>query len=332
MKTQTQSQLAIAIPCYKRPDFLKLCLSSIVKAAGGMALPIYVVDDSCDTTNDEMLATFGAQHPHLHVIKNEKNLGIDRNICKCLEVADAQYVWLIGEDDLMRPNAVARLQASGFIEQGHPFIFANYSYVAADQRHVFREKSIDIDADRDMPFDDFFSEYLWAAGFIGGCIFRRDSFLSVDYPRFLGTYYAHVGGLSLSSLGKRVGVIAEPLVYNRVGDAATFTWSSDSYGVFQGWRVLLRMLSAHVSAELLRAAWASHKRAHGYLGPKFLIAKKADGLLQWPHLREIWRSDCSAIEKTLAGAGFLFPSVMARGIRSGYAALRRTQLKVRADG
>jgi len=325
-------KLAVAIPCYKRTEWLERCLESITSAAASDRFPIYVVDDSCDGTNDAMLARFSLRHPGLQVIRNEVNLGIDRNICKCVEVAQAEYVWLLGEDDLMYPGAVPRLLESGLLDRQHPFVFVNYSYMSADQQYIFRERSIDVTDNCELPFAAFVSQYLWAAGFIGGCVIRRDNFVASGYRRFIGTYYAHVGGISLATLGNTVGIHGDPLIYNRVGDAATFTWSADSYGVFQGWRRLLRMLAEPFGGPLTKSAWASHKGAHGYLGLRFLIAKKADGLLHWPHLRTLCCGDVSAQEKTLAVAAYACPQFVAKMIRDGYASLRRTRLKKRSHG
>ena len=316
-------KLTVAIPTYKRPEFLDRCIRSILASARGQDVEVLVMDDSMDATNAPVLAGF-ADRPEVRVVKNARNLGIDANICACVENAAGEYVWLIGEDDLMRPQSIARIMP--LLDKGYPFVFANYSYITADQRLVLRATSVDVPSDA-MLFDTFYDSLLWSAGFIGGCVIRRTDFLATDYKRFIGTYYAHVAGISLASRGRTIGLLAEPQVGNRVGDASTFTWAAESFGVFQGWRRLLDMLRPTFGDAHHARAYASHKAAHGYLGLKFLVIKRADGLLAWGPVKKLLADDVSTKERLMVLATFaLVPRWFARQLRASYARMRRQTL------
>ena len=41
--------------------------------------------------------------------KNKSNLGIPRNFLNVVSMADGDFVWLIGDDDLLMPNAIEEL-------------------------------------------------------------------------------------------------------------------------------------------------------------------------------------------------------------------------------
>ncbi len=45
----------------------------------------------------------------IRYIRNEINLGPDRNIIQCFESAAGQYVWIFSDDDLMAPGTVSRM-------------------------------------------------------------------------------------------------------------------------------------------------------------------------------------------------------------------------------
>ncbi|MGF7187698.1 abequosyltransferase [Robbsia andropogonis] len=314
--------LTVAIPTYKRPDFLFSCLTSVYQSIRGEPVEVLVMDDSTDSTNDNVKKAFSKAV----WISNKKNLGIDGNICACVKNASADYVWLIGEDDLMRNDSIYKALDVIRSNKGYSFIFANYSYITADHKRVLRSKSIDIESGP-MLFQKFFENYLWSAGFIGGCIINRSKFLATDYNEFIGTYYAHVAGICLSSVGTEIYTISEPSVGNRVGDASTFTWSDDSFGVFQGWRVLLLRLKSVFGEKSFDRSYVSHTAAHGYLNVKFLMNKKADG-----GLGEIYRCSTKnplveSVERIkISFVHYFIPRFFCRYARAVYARFRRRNL------
>jgi abequosyltransferase len=326
MNKENRPVLTVAIPTYKRPELLKKCLDSIFASIGSRDVEVLVMDDSIDSTNAEVKRHAQASFQNLVWKHNQKNLGIDANICACLENARGQYVWLIGEDDLMRRESIdvgLRMIAN---LPGVPFIFANYSYITSDHRLVLRERSIDVE-DGPMDFREFVENYLWSAGFIGGCIFNRDQFLVTDYKSFIGTYYAHVAGLCLMAQGKQIGIIARPQVGNRVGNSSTFTWSDDSFGVFQGWRILLRRLAPVLGETTYRRAYENHRESHGYLKLKFLVTKKADGLLTRSAVEKSLTSEVDDAERRRVEFVTTFvPQVACKLARFLYTGLRRRSL------
>ena len=322
-------KLTVAIPTYKRPEFLDRCIRSILASIHSRNIEVLVMDDSMDDTNNGVLTKYMG-HSNVRAIKNKTNLGIDANICACIENAEGDYVWLIGEDDLFRPQSIERILP--FLDKGYPFVFANYSYITADQRLVLRDQSVTITSES-MAFDTFYDSLLWSAGFIGGCVIHRSDFLKTDYKRFIGTYYAHVAGISLASHGRTIGLLAEPQVGNRVGDASTFTWAAESFGVFQGWRRLLEMLRPTFGDVHHARAYASHKAAHGYLNWKFLVIKRADGLLTWTHVKKLLSDDISPKERRDVLLAFLiFPRWFSKLLRATYGHFRRQSLAPFSQG
>ena len=271
------TRLGICIPTYKRPDQLRLCVRSLIASAAPHNVPIFIADDSADSTNTALIAELQALYPHIVYEKNAVNLGIDGNIIHSVDICDCDYAWLIGEDDRMLPEAVpAALETLGTADLA--FVAANYSYVDEDISVILREKRMMLEADRSESSEIFLRQDAWGIGFIGSCIINTRLWRGVQPEKYFGTYFAHVGVILESIAGKTVNLIARPLVLNRVGGAETFTWSGDAYGVFHGWAKMTALLEPIYGKEACDASAASFEHNHGLNTLRFMMAKRADRL------------------------------------------------------
>lgn len=73
------------------------------------------VSDNCSTDETERVVLSARQKIPIKYKKNARNLGIPRNFLNVVEMADGEFVWLIGDDDLLLPDALERL--AGLIDQ-----------------------------------------------------------------------------------------------------------------------------------------------------------------------------------------------------------------------
>jgi glycosyltransferase involved in cell wall biosynthesis len=229
--------LGICIPTYKRPDFLRRCVISALEAAGDCPLHIFIADDSLDETNSALYAEFQVLCSAVVVHRNTANLGIDDNIQRAVDLCDCDYAWIVGEDDYFLPGAVQRVHAQ-LQDAKEAFVFANYAYVGDDAGRLLG-RALDAPPTL-MTGVDFVSRHLWAAGFIGACIVKKNRWVETSKSPYKGTYYTHVGRICemLSDSSDPVRIVAEPCVANRVEGTDTFTWKHDSYGVFFGFRAM----------------------------------------------------------------------------------------------
>ena len=104
----TRPSLTIAIPTYNRAQNLRLLLSTLERELAGLGDRVRVlVNDNCSTDDTpEITDDFARRVPGTRVVRHASNLGPDENFCRCVAEADADYFWLIGDDDLPRPGAV----------------------------------------------------------------------------------------------------------------------------------------------------------------------------------------------------------------------------------
>ncbi len=231
--------LAVSIPTYKRPELLRRCLLELAPQCDEHGVSLHVFDDSCSSINQHVYEEISAKWNCLRVSLNDQNLGIDRNIDRCVSKPDAEYVWVIGEDDLVVAGAVSAVLRR--LKTRPAYLFVNYRYISNDYRrplHVAVRDAID----GSLRADEFFAGAGWATGFLGANVVDRRRW-QVEDQTFLGTYFNHVGKIFSQLLpDEPVLVIAEPLVLNRAESLGSFTWIKDAFEVNAGFGQMLELL------------------------------------------------------------------------------------------
>ncbi len=103
--------LTIAIPTYNRASFLDLCLSQIARQLKGHEGDVEVlVSDNCsnDATGEVVKKHLAAGCPLVYV-RNDENVGPDRNFLQCVRKAKGKYLLLLGDDDVLLDGCLDKL-------------------------------------------------------------------------------------------------------------------------------------------------------------------------------------------------------------------------------
>jgi len=103
-------KLSICIPTYKRSIHLENCLHSLLvcQSNGGFDFEVCISDNSSPDNTEEVVARIGRQLP-VKYHRNATNVGMTRNFLNVVDMAEGDFVWLIGDDDLLMPDAITRL-------------------------------------------------------------------------------------------------------------------------------------------------------------------------------------------------------------------------------
>jgi glycosyltransferase involved in cell wall biosynthesis len=102
--------ITICIPTYNRATSLENCLNSITIASKDHLERFEVcVSDNGSTDNTNVVVQNAKKRFNINYHKNETNLGIPRNFLKVVSMAKAEFIWLIGDDDLLLPDTFDRL-------------------------------------------------------------------------------------------------------------------------------------------------------------------------------------------------------------------------------
>ena len=104
-------KLSICIPTYNRPNNLPDCLNSIYLSGKKSKLKFEVcISDNASNYNVNKIIKKYKKKISLKFNKNKKNIGYIRNLIKTISIARGEFIWSIGDDDLLTPNALNEIE------------------------------------------------------------------------------------------------------------------------------------------------------------------------------------------------------------------------------
>jgi glycosyltransferase involved in cell wall biosynthesis len=101
----SQPLVSVCIPSYNSEEFIATTLESVL-GQKFVDFEIVIADDK--STDRTISIVKGFNDPRIRLIENEQNLGLGPNWNRVLSCARGQYVKLLGDDDLLYPECLAR--------------------------------------------------------------------------------------------------------------------------------------------------------------------------------------------------------------------------------
>jgi glycosyltransferase involved in cell wall biosynthesis len=131
--------LSICIPTYNRARLLESALLALIpqvnEAAGAVEL---IVSDNCSTDDTETVVQSARSHCPILYSRNAQNEGFARNVLRVTnELARGEFAWVLGDDDLVRPDGVQRILT---VLEAHPdvdYVFVNLTTSPLEERQRF---------------------------------------------------------------------------------------------------------------------------------------------------------------------------------------------------
>ncbi len=99
--------ISICIPTYNRPEHLKNCLSSLA-CQTKKNFEVCVSDNNSTTNISRIINQFNTRIK-IRFRKNKKNLGFAINLLNVSKMAKGKFIWFLGDDDLLVPDAIEQL-------------------------------------------------------------------------------------------------------------------------------------------------------------------------------------------------------------------------------
>lgn len=122
--------LTIAIPTYNRKEKLKMSLSGVLEQVENLPIEILISDNASEDGTEAYMAELCMQYKNLRYHRNNVNIGPDMNFLNCYEMAQGEYVWLLGDDDFVLPGAVQNIVS--VLEKKPICVFLNSSAVVRE--------------------------------------------------------------------------------------------------------------------------------------------------------------------------------------------------------
>tara|TARA_B100001248_G_scaffold252661_1_gene229078 strand:+ start:12772 stop:13776 length:1005 start_codon:yes stop_codon:yes gene_type:complete len=131
--------LSICIPTYNRVLHLDNCLNSIFLAKKRKNLKFEVcVSDNGSSQNTGKIINKYKKKLNIKFHKFKKNKGFALNLLKAIRMASGEYVWMLGNDDLLNPNAFKEINKVLNKKKKFDFVYINSSYLNKEYLDTFK--------------------------------------------------------------------------------------------------------------------------------------------------------------------------------------------------
>ncbi|CNE91720.1 MULTISPECIES: glycosyltransferase family 2 protein [Yersinia] len=105
MNSKSDISITIVIPTYNRIEKLK---SRIFELLPQMSkIDTLFISDNATENFDVEIINFFKNEPRIYFHQNKENIGANANIAKCFELVENDWMWLLSDDDCVKPNALS---------------------------------------------------------------------------------------------------------------------------------------------------------------------------------------------------------------------------------
>ena len=130
---------SILIPSYNRPEFLPLAVSSVL-ASDCTDFELIISDDASPRQSEIRQAILPyTTDTRVRFIEQKTNLGEARSREYLMQAASGSYLLILGDDDLLAPNALSRIQAEISRDSSYALYLFGYSIID-DTGRVFETR------------------------------------------------------------------------------------------------------------------------------------------------------------------------------------------------
>ncbi len=142
--------ISICIPTYNRSKHLLNCLNSLLLQTD-LDFEVCISDNGSDENMYDLIAPF-KEKLNIKFSRNEKNLGAASNFLKVASMASKKFIWFLGDDDLLVPNAIKEVSSLIKDNQDCDFFWINSYHLNADYLNKFESpfntKNLPLEMDR----------------------------------------------------------------------------------------------------------------------------------------------------------------------------------------
>ena len=215
--------LSICIPTFNRNKQLEPLLKSLSvqidrpEMAG--QVEIVISDNASPDGTQEIGEKWAARHSFVRYFRNAWNIGGDPNQLCAIERGKGKYAWVLGDDDSVTSDAVARILS--YLKPGVTQLFLDYRCVTLEGKVLAAQRLRD-----DIPNDITTLELIKRVGYvsvfslISSHVFDREALLAVDPVSLLRTspWYILCMALIAAFHDKKCVLVRNPVLSYTAGN------------------------------------------------------------------------------------------------------------------
>ena len=221
--------LSICIATRNRGPYIGETLASIL----GQCHPgveVVVVDGASTDDTGAVVSALAHANPQLRYLPQTSNSGVDGDFDKAVELARGRYCWLMPDDDVMIPGAIAAVMEA--CSRGVDAVIVDAEVRSADLAEILIPHRLGFGDTRfysAQAADLLLAECGRHLTYIGAVVVRRQLWLARERKPYYGTEFIHLGVLFQAPLPNGATALGPPLIMIRYGVG---NWSSRSFEVW----------------------------------------------------------------------------------------------------
>jgi glycosyltransferase involved in cell wall biosynthesis len=224
--------LSIAIPTYNREACLQLLLESIcsqVTETQACRLEVMVFDNCSTDQTAQVVERFLPGRSYLAYVRNERNIGADNNFVKAFFAARGQYLWIVGDDELLFDGAIQWvLGLCEGKEFGCAYFYSTPAIVARMPQFLHQKILAPVQCRAYAPYA-FAQAANYRLTFLSGSVINKRALLesnprmAEDIKRFSGSSLVHLSWIFSAVLSKPVScVVTTPLFAGTIANSGGY--------------------------------------------------------------------------------------------------------------
>ena len=101
--------LTICIPTYNRPDKVRQRVIELLPQLNDY-VKILIIDNASVNPVSNVIEDLISGINSLKIIRNKYNIGMSANLARCIEYVDTEWLWILGDDDLVKCSAIDQIK------------------------------------------------------------------------------------------------------------------------------------------------------------------------------------------------------------------------------
>lgn len=227
-------RLSICVATFNRAEPLRETLQRISEELRGAEYcdqcEIVVADNASTDASEQVIRSFDDRF--VVYVKQNKNIGWERNFNSAVEAARGTYCWLMPDDDLLKPGALAAVWSA--LGKEPSLVIVNAEHVdAIDNASLLLPRRLEFSNDRvyeGHDLDRCFNETGSHLQYVGAVVIRRSIWRERMSEAYYGSWFPQVGVIFQAPLPGIVVVIAKVLISISVGKHFWMQRSMEIFG------------------------------------------------------------------------------------------------------
>lgn len=186
--------LSVCVPTYNGASAVFALVESLLSSTR-TDFEVVISDDCSADKTWPVLQARASIDERLRCVRNDANLGMDRNFTLSVELARGRYVWLFGQDDMILTTGLDAVLDFLAARPEVDFLYMNHArriQSERGERFVPGPSSVDHVCGRGLPSFLAHTNAVLPT-FLPTYILRRTLWDAVDANRYFGTCYCQVG-------------------------------------------------------------------------------------------------------------------------------------------